>query len=789
MKKLILLICFLALITEINAQVVTIASIKQNNSNGVPIDTGQIKTITGIITVANELGGPSYMQDNTAGIAVFYNDFSQAVKIGDSVVVRAKLTQFNGLTELIYFNTGSDSSSFSIVDSNKTVIPVVITLQQFTTQTWNGFEEYEGKLIRVNNVSFTATGTFSGGTSGFNYNLTQGSTTYNSVLRIDNNVNIVGTVIPTTPVDIIGAGSQFKSSPPYDNGYQFFPRFVSDIIQPGPSFATNPVESNIAPTSITLSWTTVSPGNTRVRFFRSDSLAQPVVFSDSVVNAAQTTNHTVNLSNLTPGKIYFAEVTSSNSSGTSTFIKYFSTASDASSTGKMEVYFNRSVDHSFAMPGNNANGDVDLRFRLRQRIDSAQYSIDLCLYSFNESYLNSVKESIISAIIRGVKIRMVYDSRPNQALVQELITSGVRVQKRPEGSGLMHNKFIIFDARNDNSFSDDWLWTGSANLTANQVSTDAQNVIFVQDQALCGTYTREFEEMWGSHNDINDPSQAKFGEFKLDNTPHIFNINGKHVECYFSPGDDVSSKIENLINTETHKSINFCIFAFTRFQISNRMKTQFNQGKLIRGVFDRSTNTNSTNGPIYAEMTGGGSFPWNPPAPVFLSLSSSWQLHHKYMLIDPDMPSSNPVVQTGSFNYSNAGNFSNDENVIFVFDSLVTNQYFQEFAARYIESGGTIGIQQISSEVPMEYSLSQNYPNPFNPTTNINFSLPTTQYTILKVFDILGKEVSILVNENLQAGEYNYQFSTDDYNLSSGVYFYTLQSESFVMTKKMLLIK
>lgn len=100
---------------------------------------------------------------------------------------------------------------------------------------------------------------------------------------------------------------------------------------------------------------------------------------------------------------------------------------------------------------------------------------------------------------------------------------------------------------------------------------------------------------------------------------------------------------------------------------------------------------------------------------------------------------------------------------------------------------GVVGISQNGNEVPNAFSLSQNYPNPFNPTTNIKFSLPQTGLVKLTVFDILGREVSVLVNEVKTAGNYVADF--DASMLSSGVYFYRLESGNFVETKKMLLVK
>jgi len=98
-----------------------------------------------------------------------------------------------------------------------------------------------------------------------------------------------------------------------------------------------------------------------------------------------------------------------------------------------------------------------------------------------------------------------------------------------------------------------------------------------------------------------------------------------------------------------------------------------------------------------------------------------------------------------------------------------------------------IGIQNINTEIPEGYSLSQNYPNPFNPTTNIEFSLPEKSFVKLKVFDITGKEVAQLVNENLSAGTFRYEFKAE--NLPSGLYFYKLESEKLSETKRMILIK
>ncbi|MEO8210556.1 MAG: T9SS type A sorting domain-containing protein [bacterium] len=91
------------------------------------------------------------------------------------------------------------------------------------------------------------------------------------------------------------------------------------------------------------------------------------------------------------------------------------------------------------------------------------------------------------------------------------------------------------------------------------------------------------------------------------------------------------------------------------------------------------------------------------------------------------------------------------------------------------------------TELPAEYNLSQNYPNPFNPTTNIKFDIPNTSNVKLAVYDLTGKEVAAIVNQELQPGRYEYKF--DGSNLASGMYFYKITAGSFSVVKKMALIK
>ena len=97
------------------------------------------------------------------------------------------------------------------------------------------------------------------------------------------------------------------------------------------------------------------------------------------------------------------------------------------------------------------------------------------------------------------------------------------------------------------------------------------------------------------------------------------------------------------------------------------------------------------------------------------------------------------------------------------------------------------GVTNNNSTIPEKFYLSQNYPNPFNPVTKINFDIPKSGLTSLKIYDILGNLIYSLVDGQLNAGSYSYEFSGAD--LSSGIYYYRLTSGDFTAVKKMTLIK
>ncbi len=127
-------------------------------------------------------------------------------------------------------------------------------------------------------------------------------------------------------------------------------------------------------------------------------------------------------------------------------------------------------------------------------------------------------------------------------------------------------------------------------------------------------------------------------------------------------------------------------------------------------------------------------------------------------------------------------------------DSLNVVVFVQSAASKTIYQSETINYSDLTvtslsddDELPTEFVLEQNYPNPFNPSTKISFTIPSSGFTSLKIYNVLGNEVTTLLNGALQAGKHNINFNAT--NLSSGTYFYKLSSGNFVETKKMMFLK
>lgn len=273
----------------------------------------------------------------------------------------------------------------------------------------------------------------------------------------------------------------------------------------------------------------------------------------------------------------------------------------------------------------------------------------------------------------------------------------------------MHNKFAIID--------DKWVFTGTWNFTVTGLYGSDENmekgildgnqnhVVEINWPQLAGIYEVEFNEMWGSGLLNPDPAISNFSARKTDNTTHDITINGKRVEIYFSAGDNAVGRMAELIRNEANMNTYFSIFAWSDQQLVDELKYKWEgsyndlegtpTGFDIKGVFETSFWNQwwSANMDMLGKTTtqvsvNNPNTRWAKPAPV-LESAEVRKLHSKTMLVDADT-TSDPTVIVGSTNWSNNGNGVNDENMLIIHDSSITNQFVQEFYARYKQAGGAI---------------------------------------------------------------------------------------------------
>ncbi|MFZ5518419.1 MAG: phospholipase D-like domain-containing protein [Candidatus Zhuqueibacterota bacterium] len=772
---------FLILSNVCYSQIIDIRELHQNNSQGQPLLLNQVVTISGEVTVSNQFGLVASVQDSSAGVMVYDAAFVSAVGIGDSVTISGKVTQYQGLTELQNITIQSHRMN------SPTIEPQRVACRDIATEGAGGIENFEGELLRIDDVTVNTTAW------GSNANYTLSDATGSCAIRIDDQCSLANTMAPSGTFDVIGVLSQYDTSSPYTSGYQLMPRFSSDILWHSGVKITSAVSvKNITPHSLTLCWETDSPANSAVIFGLSENYEiDTVTVSESVVV------HEVEITGLTPATVYRVKVGSSigsdfNFSSNTNVI----TASDPASTGKINVYFNQSVEHAYA-DSMQAAGNVNLLSKLIQRINAAKYSIDFCFYNVTQEEAAQV---LIGAHQRGVKVRVITeDDNADEAPIQYLKAAGIPVIDdkfgNNSGSDYMHNKFMVIDHRDASSASDDWVWTGSYNVSYSATYDNAENVVEIQDQALAECYTIEFNEMWGSSSDTPNEANSVFGDNKTDNTPHYFSINGVEMTQVMSPSDGGSNYFVNHIQ-QAQSSLYFCIYSFTQTQIADAMREKWYQvpGFKVKGVFD-------ARGSQYDNYSGAGSYPWNPPADVHIG-NEAGIVHHKYLLIDANGGPGQPALITGSYNWSLAAENENDENFLIFTDETIANLYLQEFAARYHRAGGAELLtfssvkDQAETTLPETISLAQNYPNPFNSLTRIHFTIPSSfnaRETALKIFNINGQLVATLLHQKMSAGPHQVDWDGLDgwgKKVASGVYLYQLSfGDNYVSSKKLIVLE
>jgi phosphatidylserine/phosphatidylglycerophosphate/cardiolipin synthase-like enzyme len=279
-------------------------------------------------------------------------------------------------------------------------------------------------------------------------------------------------------------------------------------------------------------------------------------------------------------------------------------------------------------------------------IGEAKRSIDLAVFEFA---LPRVAHALVAASERGVAVRMVYDSREEEQPAIHILKDAEIPLRGDQRSAYMHNKFMVIDGR--------ILWTGSTNLAPGGIYVADNNAVTFHNAEICGIYTTEFEEMF---------VDGKFGPTSPANTstaPITVDV-GTKVEVYFAPENNAMDRVIQAVRS-AKKSIKFLAFAYTSEPLFQAMRERLAAGVEVSGIFEsfHAGWANITIGPLHA---AGATvrFDTNPDT-----------LHHKVIIID------DKIVLTGSFNFSDGADRSNDENLLVIDNRNIAKTFADEFAS------------------------------------------------------------------------------------------------------------
>lgn len=689
-------------------------------------------TVTGIVTNDNELGPIRYIQDASGGIPFYDPTIADLLNPGDEVTVTGEIGFFNGLIQVVSVVSHTINST-----GNPLPTPQVVTPNQLDGTT-------EAELVTINNVEFTD----GGGGSQFTGNTTFGFTANGeaAVIYVRTGSPLVGFTIPETPINLTGIVSQFNGT------YQVLPRGEADI---DGNFVDNIKQANITKTSFDISWESNFSGSSNLKYG-----TDPTDLSQEINNAGLTTSHSISLTGLDAGIFYYVQVSTENGMDEAqSAIRVFSTESN--STGEMKIFFNRAVD-------NSVSTGVDAEYRtgaqivneIVSHIDNAQTSVDMCVYNINQL---SIVVALNAAITRGVVVRYIANSGTLNSALDGSIVPVEFPNLKLNGSALMHNKFMIVDQDSEN---ESWVMSGSMNMTSNNISDDFNNILFIQDQALAKGYTLEFNEMWGGPDQTPNIFSVKVGDQKTDNTPHNFIIGGDLVESYFSPSDNTTNAIAGSLLTADN-DVQFAVLSFTMNDMRDALINRNNNGVDVRGLIE---NINDIGGDYDALVAAGVNVKAHP---------ETYDIHHKYAIIDANDPASDPQVVTGSHNWSAGAENSNDENTLIIHSPIVANIFLQEFEARW--DGLLESVKGVESIPGFDVQI---LPNPVQNIATIQMDSEKTNDVVLTLWTIDGQQLQSRILRKVNGKEL---VEIDVNNYPSGNYLVTFQVGNAITAKQMVI--
>ena len=346
---------------------------------------------------------------------------------------------------------------------------------------------------------------------------------------------------------------------------------------------------------------------------------------------------------------------------------------------KIKCYFNHPVNNALSTGTNAVYLNGKFPDTIVSYINNAKYTLDFAVYNFLSNGSDAtakIATAVNNAYKRGVVVRWVADGTTKNTGLS-LLDAGIPIIKSPTSPGytIMHNKFLVVDVNSPDT-NDAYLLTGSYNYSVQQSVTDYNNIIILHDQKVANAYYSQFNQMWGGTGNLPDTTKSLFGSHKKTSTAHYFNVGGTKVQVHFSPKDSCNKYLTAVANSASN-DLTVGIYTFTDNSVANTILNRFNAKVNVRAIMDVFSKN-------YTPYTTLGTTLGNN----LVVYNGSGLYHSKIMIADALLPSSDPQVATGSYNWTVSATNSNDENLLIIHDADLANQYYQAVCNDISVNGG-----------------------------------------------------------------------------------------------------
>ncbi len=310
----------------------------------------------------------------------------------------------------------------------------------------------------------------------------------------------------------------------------------------------------------------------------------------------------------------------------------------------MEVYFN----NPYA-----AQRDTTLQDRIIEAINAANDHVYLATYNFTDK---KVAEALISAVDRGLEVRVViHGENAGKDVVRNMEAGGVEIFEA-NGQGLMHAKFIVLD--------DDATISGSANMTPGSFFYDNNFMIFLQSKEANAIFTAEFDEMFFDNLlGAESPESDEPGIIELED--------GTRFLVRFAPEDNVAMTIATVIEA-AQQEVRMLAYSFTEDAIGKALADRWKNGVDVAVVFEGEK--------AFRDKGGEAPFLKRQGVPIFIDGSANALMHEKVVIVDGSF------VAAGSYNFTRSADRFNDEQILFISSSEIAGDFLAEFEKIYAEA-------------------------------------------------------------------------------------------------------